>query len=112
MSRITRIRIPATFFLDGKRRDEVADFTLGAGPCGKEATTLAINLQDNFVIVTQETRCGESKEFLYRTADLIGRIEVTTTDSLGDDIPGDPCASYPLDDNAGVPSSATAGSLY
>lgn len=78
---ITRIRIPSKWQNPNIRQGEtrvyeVADFKLGLGPCGKEATFLDLNRDRNGVTVTQV--CGnERKDFFYPYELLTGRVETT-----------------------------------
>jgi hypothetical protein len=71
---LKRIRIPARW---ANNPSAVADFKLGLGPCGKVVEALFVAYDDNFVIVTQKTVCGEVKIFRYHFSQLTGRVEET-----------------------------------
>jgi len=74
---ISRIEFPCHYFdKNGKQLFGKTIFKLGLGPCGKEATTLQYEISDFRLTIRQF--CGdEYKEFIYRLADICGRIEVT-----------------------------------
>lgn len=61
-------------------------FELGIGPCGLNVVNLKAEIRGDFLVVTQQTGkdvfCGmvkgsEIKEFIYKIADIHGRIVTT-----------------------------------
>lgn len=56
---------------------------LGLGRCGKVATSIDVGMSgrmEHHYVVRQWCSDGEYKEFIYKTADIVGRIVVTYSD--------------------------------
>lgn len=65
-------------------RQELCEFTMGLGPCGRVVSRLWCRVEPDFRIITQESfeedgKVPEFKEFTYRFMDIMGRIETTTS---------------------------------
>lgn len=74
---ISRIEFPCHYFdKNGKQLFGKTIFKLGLGHCGKEATSLKYEISD-FRLTIYQICDMEMKTFIYRLADICGRIEVT-----------------------------------
>jgi hypothetical protein len=70
------VRIPARWH-DGQRsRADSALFQLGPGPCGLTVTELLVSIDGDFVRLVQHHDGAPTKNFFYRTSDLVGRVEI------------------------------------
>lgn len=72
---LTRIRIPSRFCLEGVSRNEVADFRLGLGPCGKTVIALRTKWTTQSLVVVQVHEDKTFKRFIYPRDQITGRIE-------------------------------------
>ena len=75
---ITSIKVPARFTIgaEGERTD-VAHFTLGPGPCGKDVLVLVVEYDAAGITIAQGHTDGTVAVFIYPMASLTGRVEVT-----------------------------------
>jgi len=65
-------------------RQELCEFTLGLGPCGRVVSRLWCRIEPDFLFITQESfevdgQVPEFKEFTYRFTEITGRIASTFT---------------------------------
>lgn len=74
---IKRISFPTDWLdEDGDRRYAKAEFKLGEGPCRRWVSKLSYVLTDETLTIRQAHTIGGPKDFIYRTRDINGRIEV------------------------------------
>jgi hypothetical protein len=72
---VKSLRFPASWSQDGIPRDEVAEFRLGLGPCGRTVTRLGYEIGDGCLHILQEHSDAPQKRFVYPLSQLTGRIE-------------------------------------
>lgn len=77
--KIVRIRVPSRWYAGDAGWDmAVAEFKTGPGPCGLTVTSLAFEVSENALHITQQHENAGPKWFIYPLAQLTGRIEVAT----------------------------------
>lgn len=77
---ITRVSIPSRWGgLYDTAKTGVAEFRIGAGPCGKVVTEITVEWAESpdRLTVCQHYSDGGSKDFIYMVKDLTGRVKVS-----------------------------------